>query len=652
MANGELPIPLEIPWRLASTTQELKAGDPEDASISLFFYQPILESLATDYPDENLIYLKFVVSCSPIADPDPAFSDLAKSFLEGGLPVWLLLLELKLTPVPEKYGGIRPYFHAASPLHRSMIQSGIVGHEVFEGEAEGVSIGKSGSQMHENVSSKTKTTGSQSGASAAFVFPLPGTASTSSMSSTTAVDSDRNVDQFVESTARDASTERRELLSHTTRVDNILTLLTARHLGSPYLRFALWPRPLYPLSVAPADPSTWYSELLHRRSSGIEGIQEFTAVVVVPKGSGFCVQACMRRVSILDDPPVPPDLSALGLNITVADRIQIDEYLRKTYPVGTAFDDLDVDLVPEKNFPTDKSDKLVRAAVREWLLGGDQKAMFGVGLDPLNQGPFGAFLGQGFHRIYKTYVELRLEMLRANYEQELARSPLERGAGQIRNTGLTTCFGFGADGRFNVANFNELGCLQFPTLFDPARVLDHRQDVSAAGASASQPERSKYTRTVMKWNELEQQLARQLPRLATIRDANVEPGYPKIVQIFLNRWEKLSSDDPRNVPLTAVVSMFGLTDHQKRSLISAGAEDLRGLARAVNAAPRIERLNARMKEFSSTLANELPRNPRGSLSGKKKGKSAPLPRLEPMKFPLSASDAVEIRKSIAQALRA
>ena len=93
--------------------------------------------------------------------------------------------------------------------------------------------------------------------------------------------------------------------------------------------------------------------------------------------------------------------------------------------MGTAIDDLDVDLVPEKNFPTDKSDKLVRAAVRQWLLGGDQKAMFGVGLDPLNQGPFGAFLGQGFHRIYKTYVELRLEMLRANYEQELARSPLE-----------------------------------------------------------------------------------------------------------------------------------------------------------------------------------------------------------------------------------
>ena len=112
-------------------------------------------------------------------------------------------------------------------------------------------------------------------------------------------------------------------------------------------------------------------------------------------------------------------------------------------------------------------------------------------------------------------------------------------------------------------------------------------------------------------NEVERTRAavgQAVPRLATIRDANVEPGYPKIVQIFLNRWEKLSSDDPRNVPLTAVVSMFGLTDHEKRSLISAGTRIFGGLARAVNAAPRIERLNARMKEFSSTLANELPRN--------------------------------------------
>src|SRR5262249_36614590 len=157
-----------------------------------------------------------------------------------------------------------------------------------------------------------------------------------------------------------------------------------------------------------------------------------------------------------------------------------------------------------------------------------------------------------------------------------------------------------------VANFNEVGCLPFPTIFDPARVIDHRQDVSAAGASEFQPERSKYAHTVMKWNELARQFANQLPRLATMRDANIEPGDPKVVQIFLNRWEKLSSDDVRNVPLTAAVSMFGLTDEQKRLLISAGAEDLRGLARAINAAPRIERQNARIEALSRRLAGDVP----------------------------------------------
>src|SRR5262245_2516309 len=100
MANDELPIPLEIPWRLAATTQLLKAGDPDDSTISLFYYEPQLTSLENDYPDERIIYLKFVVSVSPVPEPNGVFSDLAHKYLEDGLPVWLLLLDLKVTPVP------------------------------------------------------------------------------------------------------------------------------------------------------------------------------------------------------------------------------------------------------------------------------------------------------------------------------------------------------------------------------------------------------------------------------------------------------------------------------------------------------------------------------------------------------------------------
>jgi hypothetical protein len=39
-----------------------------------------------------------------------------------------------------------------------------------------------------------------------------------------------------------------------------------------------------------------FSQLLARRSSGIEGVQEYTAVIVVPKDEDFCVSARLRRV--------------------------------------------------------------------------------------------------------------------------------------------------------------------------------------------------------------------------------------------------------------------------------------------------------------------------------------------------------------------
>ena len=40
MADPELPLPLEIPWRLASTTLPLTAGEPDQTSISLFVFTP------------------------------------------------------------------------------------------------------------------------------------------------------------------------------------------------------------------------------------------------------------------------------------------------------------------------------------------------------------------------------------------------------------------------------------------------------------------------------------------------------------------------------------------------------------------------------------------------------------------------------------
>ena len=188
-SEQQLQLPVEIPWKLASTTQGLKEGGPDDTTISMFYYEPDLESLETDYPDERLIYLKFIVSVSPYQPNEASFGELTRYLLEGGLPVWHMLLDLKVVAKGLTYiGAIRPYFHAAAPTHRSMIETGVIGADAFEGEASEMAIGKSGSQLHETLASNI-TTKSESGGFNAIVL------SGSFRKTSTTIDSERTVDR-------------------------------------------------------------------------------------------------------------------------------------------------------------------------------------------------------------------------------------------------------------------------------------------------------------------------------------------------------------------------------------------------------------------------------------------------------------------------
>ena len=153
MPPEELPIPLDIPWKLAATTQVLTSEDPQGATISLSYYNPRVESLEENFPDERLVYLKFTVSVSPChLAPINDLNKFLREYLKGGLPVWHVQLDLKVTPKPTREGGIRPYFLSAAPLRRSMVETGVVGNDLFEGESDGVSVGRTASQLQENVS--------------------------------------------------------------------------------------------------------------------------------------------------------------------------------------------------------------------------------------------------------------------------------------------------------------------------------------------------------------------------------------------------------------------------------------------------------------------------------------------------------------------
>ncbi len=70
MADEDVPLPpIEIPWKLAATTQPLSAGEPAETALSLFFFEPDDETLTSQFPDEKLVFVKFTTSISPASFP-------------------------------------------------------------------------------------------------------------------------------------------------------------------------------------------------------------------------------------------------------------------------------------------------------------------------------------------------------------------------------------------------------------------------------------------------------------------------------------------------------------------------------------------------------------------------------------------------------
>ena len=111
MADEEALPPLEIPWRLASTTLPFSNAEPDQTSISLFTHVPDDAALSAKFPDETLVYIKVTTSISPGTLPISA----PGGALGEGIPVYHTLLDLKVRgenrarPVPSGRTFIRPH---------------------------------------------------------------------------------------------------------------------------------------------------------------------------------------------------------------------------------------------------------------------------------------------------------------------------------------------------------------------------------------------------------------------------------------------------------------------------------------------------------------------------------------------------------------
>src|ERR1043165_524020 len=625
MAEDPLPLPIEIPWKLASTTQPLAASEPEQTSMSLFFFEPNEESLTSQFPDERLIFLKVTASVSPAAFPAD-LSRVAASFLGEGIPCFHLLLDLKVRNAAGELGTIRPYFHAAAPLSRRMVQTGIVGGEAYEGEADGLAIGKSGMQMNETLHSHSQTSSSSVSAGLTSFIPIPVIPSLfsvggSARSTSTDIASDRGVSQSVDSTSREASQERRELVSHTTRVENIISLLNTKYVGTPHLSFSLSPQPLQQLSVDPSDPNLWFQQLLARRSSGIEGIQEFTTVVVVPRGTDFCVNARLRRVCLLDSPPGPLSFEERFTN-TLDQPFRVNRYLDHTFPPGTPLEELDIDILgglTESSFR--------RPVVELWTSKFDvvQAVVVSAG-DPSVAVPARV---SGNH---KHSLEVWLDTLRDEYEREVARSPLERGVLFGENRELNTCFARSEEGGGLAVASSSTGV---SPLF---RVPVDRGDFDIGGVSTTSTATSVRLRAIeitTRWNALEKQLATILNNRIELSQKPLTVDDPKVMGVLIDTWCKLSREDERNLNFDDAAAMLKLSDAQRRLLKSAGATDLKSIAAALKAAPELER-----------YTGGLERARRVFKTGKASGGGPP----DPVKFSISSKASQDITKAIASNL--
>jgi len=608
----DLVAPMEIPWTLASTTMPFSAAEADQTSISLFFHQPDDEVLLSQFPEEKLVYLKIAVSVSPASLPSAA-GPLPAALLGEGAPCYHMLLDLKVRRKVQPAGAIKPYFHAAAPLNRRMLQTGVVGNEVFEGEAASQFVGRSGSQLHESLNSESRTTATGLG------IGVPGLGG-SIRTTGTDLTSNRTVSQTVDTTTRQASQERRELVSHWTKVENILTLLNAKYVGTPYLRFSLSPRPLELLSLDASDPNLWFSQLLARRSSGIEGLQEFTAVVVVPRDVDFCVSARLRRVCLLDAPPRRPTFNEPYTGATLQ-YVRVLNYLDRTFPVGTPIEELDIELVGLPQPPAD----FRRPIIEAWAVHTNVGGFLGVAPEVVGDSgaPFGPMTPKSV--FYKHPFELWLDTLRNEYEEDVARSPLERGVLLGENRLLDTCFAWNG-GILAVSSSASSVTPLLPLDLHPDHVAPDRRALSAARTV-----RARAVETVTRWNAMERQLFTQLANGRTFSAKATSFNDPRVVRVLIDRLAKLEKDDAGNLDFTAAVKALGLSAEHRRMLKSAGAGDLRSIARALQSVPTVERYN-----------DDIARSKK--LDRKQK------PRREPIAFPISAATRDEIVSRIGEAL--
>jgi hypothetical protein len=235
---------------------------------------------------------------------------------------------------------------------------------------------------------------------------------------------------------------------------------------------------------------------------------------------------------------------------------------------------------------------------------------------------------------YKTIVELWLETLRDEYEQDSIRSPLEQGILMGETRSLDVCFSFAAAGALQVLN-SAAGVTPLRPIKIGPRELG-LAGLPTSGVAIQRSTKARALETVVRWNTLNARLAKMLDN--PLDPDATKPGKlndMRLANVLVARWAKLGANDSRNLSLTELGKALGFNRQRMALLKSAGIEDLRALAQALQAAPAIERHQAAVAQPSATP---------------KKGRAEAAPRRAPVPSPIDPKEAAEILKDIGKAL--
>jgi hypothetical protein len=652
MADEDLVVPTDVPWQLLSRREPSPAEDP--TTVTTFVYVPELATLDESYPTDRLVYLKFTVSVFPFHIDAPAKSPV-DVLDEAYAPVWRMIFDIQIDANPASSNpGLKPYFLSAAPTRRAIIETGVVGDHITEGESDELAVARSGSQLIEGFHSSTKTRHfGVGGFGAGLLGGVLLGASGSYTRGSTSIAGGREVSEQLDTTNREASTERKELLSHMTNVNNVLTLLNGSLVGTNKLHFSLWPQPLRPLSIDPNDESLWYAELLKRRSSGIEGMQDFYAIAVVPRGEGFCISENVRRVSVLEPPLPEPPTQPFELfdqfHFDWPDYEKVFVYLAGKYPQGTPLEELDVsvedklvlDLSMIPPFPAvidrsdfegwynavgqifspnplppvplhvpppqfDLNDINDKMRLNEWAgLAREALASIKIDLMPRPVVSGWSFWGASppdmfqLHALtkppsrpipYKFVQDVWLEATQYEYEAELAKSPLERGAVLIDDREVHICADVDEDGSISgvVTKVPATGISLLPiSALDPGALFPRSKSVGIPDPQL------RGRAMVATWGLFERQLGNIVSQAQKGSSVPLTFAEPRLARVFLGRASRLSMNDKRNRSLSELATAFGLSQAQVGELRKHGVTNLSSLAGEILRSQDAEKLAAR-----------------------------------------------------------